>query len=158
MYFLSWGSEQLIIGSSLSHANSTSMCKVFSIWQLIWQITILVNLHKVQVHHNLKFIIHILHLWGGVVIIHKVLYIATIYFKALYHMFLKIFEKLQSRRTKLKWFAFVAIITWYPPPMKNSNLGFPPTSLGHAKECHLLSLNPLELQKLKPSCETCCNT
>jgi hypothetical protein len=144
------------------------MCKVFSIRQLIWQVTILVikkhwhvaNLHKVQViyHHNLKFIIHIFHLWGGVVIIHKVLYIATIYFMALYHMFLKIFETLQSRRTKLKWFAFVAIITQYPPPMKNSNLGFPPTSLGHAKECHLVSLNPLKLQKLKPSCETCCNT
>jgi len=104
------------------------MCKVFSIWQLIWQVTIFViqknwhvtNLHKVQIHHDLKFIVHILHLLGGVVIVHKLLYISTIYFMALYHMFFKIFGKLQSRRLKLKWFAFVATIMCYPPVIRNS--------------------------------------
>ncbi len=107
------------------------MCKVFSIWRFVSQVTILViqknwhatNLHKVYVldHHNLKFIIHILHLLGGVVIVHNLLYIATICFMALYLMFLKIFRKLQSRKPKLKWFAFVAIIMCYPPPIRNSN-------------------------------------
>lgn len=121
-----------------------STCKVFSIWRFVWQVTMLViqknwhatNLHKVQVlnHCNFKFTIHILHLLGGVVIVHKLLHIATICFMALYHMFLKIFRKLQSRKEKLKWFAFVAIIMCYPPPIRNSKSWISSHFIGASKK------------------------